>query len=169
MSSMISESGERGAAEVAERLAVALTRAGLQRMHARVLAAFLFSDRETVTAAELAAEVGASAGSISGAITMLRTVALIEQVPVPGSRRDHFRMRPDAWATLMSSQNEVLGLMREVGDAGLAAVPEGGPAHERLRRMRDFYAFLLAELPALLDRWHREAAPPDGTPGRRPR
>src|SRR6185312_10830884 len=94
-------------AEMAERLALALSEAGLQRMVARVLAAFLFSDRESLTAGDLGEQLGASAGSISGAITMLRTVGLIEPAPTPGSRRAHYRMRDDAWATLMTAQNTV--------------------------------------------------------------
>ncbi|OLT20759.1 MarR family transcriptional regulator [Pseudonocardia sp. CNS-139] len=150
--------GPDRASDVGERLALALSQAGMQRMIARVLAAFLFSDRESVTAADLGAQLGASAGAVSGAITMLRTVALIEQVPAPGSRRAHYRMRPDAWATLMSGQNAIIGTMREIGDAGLAVVPEGGPAAVRLREMRDFYAYMLDELPELLERWRRSRA-----------
>src|SRR5918996_1805415 len=119
----------------------------MQRMVARVLAAFLFSDRESVTAAELGEQLGASTGSISGAITMLRTVGLIEQAPVPGSRRAHYRMRDDAWATLMSSQNAMIQVMQDVAEAGLANAPADSPAATRLRRMRDFYAYLFAELP----------------------
>lgn len=152
-----------GLPEAGERLAVALTQAGMQRMIARTLAAFLFTDRETVTASELGRQLGASSGSISAAITMLRTVGLIEQVPAPASRRDHYRMHPDAWATLMTSKNAMIGLMQEVADAGLAAVAPDGPAARRLRRMRDFYTYMLTELPALIDRWH-EAHPPD-SPG----
>ncbi|MEJ3655104.1 MarR family transcriptional regulator [Actinomycetes bacterium KLBMP 9759] len=154
-------------AAVAEQLAMSLSAAGLQRMHARVLAAFLFSDDDTLTAHRLAEQLGASAGSISAAITMLRTVALIEQVPVPGSRRDHFRLRPGAWATLMTSQNAIIEVMCEVGDRGLAVVAPDSPAHTRLREMRDFYTFLLAELPVLLDRWRARRADPGRTdPGR---
>jgi hypothetical protein len=97
---------EAGLPEVGERLALALNQAGMQRMIARALAAFLFTDRE----------------SLSGAITMLRTVGLIEQIPAPASRRDHYRMRPDAWATLMTSKNAMIGLMSEIADAGLATV-----------------------------------------------
>jgi len=144
------------AEEVAERLALALNQAGMQRMVARVLAAFLFSDRESVTAAELGEQLGASAGSISAAITMLRTVGLIEPAPVPGSRSAHYRMRDDAWATLMSGQNAMIEVMQDVAEAGLASAPAGSPAVTRLRRMRDFYAYLFAELPALIERWHEK-------------
>lgn len=139
----------------AERLALALHSGGMQSMVARTLATFLFTDRESLTAADLAAELDASAGSISAALTMLRTVALIEQVPAPGSRRRHHRLRDDAWPTLMSGQNAMLRLMIDVADQGLATVPDSGPAAARLRRMRGFHAFLLAELPALVERWER--------------
>jgi hypothetical protein len=142
----------------AERLALALTQGGMQRMVARTLAAFLFADRDSLTAADLVDRLGASTGSVSSAVRMLRTVGLVEPAAVPGSRREHHRMRDDAWATLMSSQNTLLALMRDVGDEGLATVPPGGPAARRLRRMRDFYAFVLAELPALLERWEQERA-----------
>ena len=145
-----------GSSEVAERLALALNQNGMQRMIARVLAAFLFSERESVTAAELGEQLGASAGSISGAITMLRTVGLIEPAPVPGSRRAHFRMRDDAWATMMSSQNEMIQVMQEIAEAGIASAPPDSPAARRLERMRDFYAYLFAELPALIERWHEQ-------------
>ncbi len=144
------------AEEAAERLALALNQGGMQRMVARVLAAFLFSDRDSVTAAELGQQLGSSAGSISGAITMLRTVGLIEPAPVPGSRRAHYRMRDDAWATLMSGQNAMIQVMQDVAEAGLASTPADSPAATRLRRMRDFYAYLFAELPALIERWHEK-------------
>jgi hypothetical protein len=32
-------------------------------------------------------------------------------------------------------------------------------AGRRLTQMRDFYAFLVGEIPALLDRWHQQSAP----------
>jgi hypothetical protein len=157
----VAESGVDGAgtAEVAERLALALSEAGLQRMVARVLAAFLFTEQESLTAGQLGAQLGASAGSISGAITMLRTVGLIEPAPTPGSRSAHYRMRDDAWATLMSAKNSMLGLMSEIAEEGLARTPQDSPAAARLRRMSGFYRYLEAELPALLQRWH------DGEPG----
>jgi DNA-binding transcriptional regulator GbsR (MarR family) len=139
--------------EVAERLALALNQNGMQRVVARVLAAFLFSDHETVTAAELGEQLGASAGSISGAIRMLRTVGLVEPAPVPGSRRAHYRMRDDAWATMMSSQNAMVRVMQDIAEAGVMGTPPESPAARRLERMRDFYAYLFAELPALIERW----------------
>lgn len=144
----------RGAAE---QLALVLTNHGLQRMTARVLAALLFTERSTTTMGELADCLQASSGAISGAIKMLTSVGLVERVPVPGSRRDHYRLRDDAWATLFTSQNVVLSAMQTAADNGIGVVGPDTAAGHRLVQMRDFYAFLLTEIPAALDRWHRQS------------
>ena len=141
----------------AEELAVVLTSHGLQRMTARVLATLLFTEQSSVTMGELAETLDASAGAISGALKMLTSVGLAERVPAPGSRRDHYRLRDNAWAILFTSKNETMGIMQAAADAGIAVTDDRSPAHARLTQMRDFYTFLMAELPVLLDRWHRQS------------
>lgn len=140
--------------EAAERLALVLAGHGLQRMTARVLAALLFSEQPSVTMVELADDLHASAGSISGALKTLTSVGLAERVPAPTSRRDHFRLRPDAWAMLYTGQNETTAALLDAADAGIVATDMSSPARARLTEMRDFYAFLMAEIPAVLERWH---------------
>jgi DNA-binding transcriptional regulator GbsR (MarR family) len=142
--------------EAAEQMALTLAQGGLQRATARVMAAFLFADDDSVTAAELAGQLGISSGSVSGAIKMLSTVGLIERAPAPGSRREHYRLRDRAWATLMSAQNSMVQAMFEAADRGLAAAGDHTPAARRLTEMRDFYGFMFRELPALVDRWQAE-------------
>lgn len=141
--------------QAAERLALVLTEGGLQRMSARVLAVFLFTGADTVTMGDIAERLGASAGSVSGAVKALLSAGLIERLPAPGSRRDHYRLREDAWPTLFSTQNTVVHVMLQAAESGIAATASGDPAHQRLARMRDFYEFLLSELPGLLHRWQR--------------
>jgi DNA-binding MarR family transcriptional regulator len=140
--------------EAAERLALVLSDHGLQRMTARVLAALLFTDQPSMTMGELADRLEASSGAISGAIRMLTSVGLAERVPVPASRRDHYRLRDDAWAVLYTNQNAVISAMQTAAEAGITATRHDSPAGRRLTEMRDFYTFLLGEIPALLDRWH---------------
>jgi DNA-binding transcriptional regulator GbsR (MarR family) len=141
--------------DAAERLALTLSEGGMQRMTARVLAALLFAEQETVTAGELGERLKISPGTVSTSVKALTTVGLIERVPAPGSRREHFRFRDGAWAILMSSQNEVVKAMQEAASAGIEAVGAGTTAGRRLEEMRDFYAYLMDELPAVIDRWHR--------------
>lgn len=148
-----------GQTEAAERLALSLTRSGLQRMTARVLAMLLFAEQETVTAGELSELLGVSPGSVSTAIKALSTVGLVERVPAPGSRREHFRFPDDGWATLMSSQNTVVQTMQAAAETGIAAVGEDSIAGRRLADMRDFYAHVMTELPAIIDRWRAGREP----------
>ncbi|RBQ13998.1 MarR family transcriptional regulator [Spongiactinospora rosea] len=124
-------------------------------MAARTLAVFLFTDLHSVTAGEIGERLAASAGAVSGAIKSLLAVGLIERLPAPGSRREHYRLREDAWALLFTSQNTAVQAMLDAAAAGIAVTRTGDPAHERLSRMRDFYQFLLAELPGLLHRWQQ--------------
>ena len=144
------------AQESAEQLALVLANHGLQRMTARVLAALLFTEQPTLTMGELAVQLQASSGAISGAIKMLSSVGLVERVPAPASRRDHFRLRDDAWAVLYTNQNAVIAAMQKAAGAGIAATGTDSRAGRRLTQMRDFYAFLVDEIPALLDRWHQQ-------------
>ena len=143
----------------AEHLALVLSDHGLQRMTARVLATLLFSEQPSMTMGELAERLDASSGAISGAIKMLTSVGLAERVPVPGSRRDHFRLRDDAWAVMYTNQNAVISAMQSAAEAGIVATGYDSLAGRRLTEMRDFYAFLLDEIPALLDRWHQRPTP----------
>ncbi|MET9633143.1 MarR family transcriptional regulator [Lentzea sp. NPDC006480] len=146
--------GETARREAAEHLALTLVGAGMQRMGARALAAFLFSDKESLTAGDLAEELGVSAGSVSGAIKMIVQMGLIERIYVAGSRREHFRMRDNAWTTLYSRQHSVVDDVLTAVERGVDAVGSG-PAFQRLVDMRDFYAFLLDEAPALVERFEQ--------------
>jgi DNA-binding transcriptional regulator GbsR (MarR family) len=142
--------------QAAERLALALTEGGLQRMAARTLAVFLFTDQETVTMGEIADQLGVSAGSVSGALKSLLSVGLLERLPAPGSRREHYRMRDDAWATLFSTQNTLTQTMLHAAEIGIKNTAPQDPAHRRLIQMRDFYQFMLQEIPTLLHRWQQQ-------------
>lgn len=141
--------------QAAEQLAVVLSSHGLQRMTARVLATLLFTEQPSVTMGDLGETLNASAGALSGALKMLTSVGLAERVAAPGSRRDHYRLRDNAWAILFTGQNETIAAMQAAAEAGIAATDSHSPAFQRLAQMRDFYAFLMAEIPALLDRWHQ--------------
>ncbi|WP_020673913.1 GbsR/MarR family transcriptional regulator [Amycolatopsis nigrescens] len=142
--------------EAAERLALTLTSGGMQRMTARVMCALLFAEQETVTAGELAERLTISPGTVSTAVKSLISVGLIERVPAPGSRREHFRFRDGAWAILMSSQNETVKVMQDAANEGIEAVGDDSIPGRRLAEMRDFYTYLMAELPAVIDRWHAQ-------------
>jgi len=142
----------------AERFAVTLTEYGLQRMVARVMAALLFTQQDALTAGDIGEQLNLSSGAMSTSLKQLTGMGLVERVPAPGSRREHFRFREGAWATLMSSQNAVLTLMTEAAHEGLAAAGPDTPAGRRLAEMRDFYGFMLDRMPSLIEEWKANRA-----------
>ncbi|MGV0605540.1 GbsR/MarR family transcriptional regulator [Mycolicibacterium sp. XJ1904] len=125
----------------------------MQRMTARVLAALVFTEQPAMPMGELAEQLQASSGAISGALKMLVAVGVVERAPAPGSRRDHFRLRDDAWAVQYTKHNEALSSVLVAAEAGIAATEEGTLSRHRITQMRDFYVFLMQEIPAVLDRW----------------
>lgn len=125
----------------------------MQRSTARVLTALLYTEQDTMTAADLCTELSISSGAVSTAIKHLIPVGLIERVPAPGSRRDHYRFRSGAWAALMSQQNMLLATMRDSAQEGIDATSADTVTARRLHEMQDFYTFMLNELVPLIDRW----------------
>lgn len=139
--------------EGAERLALTLADSGMQRTTARVMTALLFTQQETMTAADLCEELQISSGAVSGAVKQLIPTGMIERVPSPGSRRDHYRFRDHAWATLMGNQNTLLDSMWNAAAEGIKTAGKESVAGRRLDEMQDFYGFMQREMAALIDKW----------------
>ena len=136
-----------------ERFALVLTQMGMQRMSARVLALFLCTDAATLTGTDIARELEVSPAAVSGAVRTLVQSGLVARAPVPGSRRDHYQLAGDTWTEAGVVKRDRLDALAALARDGLDVVAGDGPAADRLREMRDFYAFLAEEIPALLDRW----------------
>jgi DNA-binding transcriptional regulator GbsR (MarR family) len=144
--------------EAAEKLALTLSQGGMQRTTARVMTALLYTEQDTMTAADLCQELSISSGAVSAAVKQLVPIGLIERVPAPGSRRDHYRFRRGAWATLMSQQNAMLATMGEAAQEGLDTAGEDSVTGRRLHEMRDFYTYMMNEMIPLIDRWRERYA-----------
>lgn len=142
----------------AERLALTLSQSGMQRTTARVMAALLFSQQETMTPADLCDALSISSGAVSGAIKQLIPLGLVERVPAPGSRRDHYAIPEGAWARLTSNQNQTMEVLHVAAQKGIEVAGTDSVAGRRLAEMQDFYAFILRELEPLIERWCAEYA-----------
>ncbi|WP_406643344.1 hypothetical protein [Amycolatopsis sp. WGS_07] len=59
----------------------------------------------------------------------------------------------------MSAQNTVVQEMQDAAAAGIEFAGEDSVAGRRLADMRDFYAHLMRELPAIIDRWRGPSRP----------
>jgi hypothetical protein len=140
-----------------EEVAIGFERQGLFRMAGRVIGWLLVCDPPEQSFNQIAEALQASKGSISSAMKFLIPSGIVERISRPGNRRDYYRCRPSAWFELARDQSGQYGQFRKLADRGLDLLHDQPAARqERLQAMRDFYAWLERELPALWERWERE-------------
>ena len=71
----------------------------------------------------------------------------------PGTRRDVFRVHEDGWGEMYTQQAAVLRRWIQAADESAKALGPDSPGGRRLAETRDFFAFMHAELPGLIQRW----------------
>lgn len=130
----------------------------MQRMHARVFACLLADDEDALTAAELAARLHVSPAAISGAVRSLTAGGLVLRERRPGERRDRYRLGEDLWSELYGGRVELLRRWDPVFAQAAEALGSTTRGGRRMAESRAFFAFLLREFPALMERWRAERA-----------
>ena len=136
-----------------ERFASVLVAAGFPAMSARVFVAFLVSDSDRLTVADLVDTLRISPAAVSGAVRYLTGLGLVHKERVPGSRRDYYRMPPDVWHEVTRLQSQVLLRWTNLLKEGVGLVGPDTPAGARMAAHTAFFEFLNAEMPAILARW----------------
>ena len=142
-----------------EQMARMLADWGFPRMAGRVLFVMMGADEPALTAGELAERLGVSPAAISGAVRYLIHINMVVREPVPGSRRDRYRLVDDSFYEVTIAKMTLIKTLADVADAGVTAA--GGPdttAGARLANMRDFYQFTQESLPSILDEWAERKA-----------
>jgi hypothetical protein len=137
-----------------ERFAMVLAESGIPRMPARVFAFVLAEDAERYTAAELATGLRVSLAGISGAVRYLVQVGLLTREREPGSRSDHYRIfDDDVWGAIVSRRLPTLKVYEDAAAEGVELLKPGSAGARRMRETQEFYAFLRAEQPKVIERW----------------
>ncbi|MDQ3987904.1 MAG: MarR family transcriptional regulator [Actinomycetota bacterium] len=137
-----------------ERFALVLSEAGLPRMPARVFAFVLADDADRYTAGELAAGLRVSPAAISGAVRWLVQVGLLGKEREPGSRSDQYRIYDDdVWSAITLQRVPLLRRWEVALAEGVELLGTDRPGGWRLRETQEFFAFMRAETPRMLERW----------------
>ncbi|NUS72561.1 MAG: MarR family transcriptional regulator [Corynebacteriales bacterium] len=150
---------ETGAQQFVDRTAMALASYGFPRMAARVLMAMMAADEPVLSAAQLAERMQVSPAAISGAVRYLGQMGMLIREPVPGSRRDSYRLPTDGWYEATMTKGSIYEHLIRLTDEGVAALKPDTPAGARVAEMRDFFIFMQEELVNVLERWeaHKKA------------
>ncbi|HEX2356215.1 MAG TPA: MarR family transcriptional regulator [Micromonosporaceae bacterium] len=137
-----------------EHIAMTFDGLGFPRMAGRVLFVIMCAEEEALTAAQIAERLGVSPAAVSGAVRYLIQLQMLRREPVPGSRRDRYRLAGDAWYEVSLVKAAAYKIFAEITGEGVEAL--GGPSTRpgaRVAQMRDFYEFLYNEVPILLEKW----------------
>jgi len=127
---------------------------GLPRMAGRIFGCLLVCEPQHQSSEQLTNIVGASKGSVSTMTRLLIQSGVVERMGLPGRRDTYYRIKPGSWSELMRARISHVTRLRELADRGLTLLADREPKfRQRLQELRDFYAFLEQEMPALLDRY----------------
>ncbi len=144
-------------AEYYEAFALYFERVGLTRMAGRIIALLLISDPPRQSMPDICAELKASKSAVSVALKQLVTLKLVEQISLPGERRDYYRASTDMWTRSLRGRMHQLTELVDLAEHGLSLLADAAPdQRRRLEMMRDMNAFMLREFPKLLDAWDEE-------------
>ncbi len=138
-----------------ERMGGALAAAGLQRLPSRVFAALCIDEDGRMTAAELGETLGVSPAAVSGAVKFLVQIHFVHRERERGSRRDVYVVDDDAWHSAMMSRDTTYAPMLTALDDAVDRLDPSSDARLRLLLMREFLAFVDAEMTELAARWER--------------
>lgn len=141
------------AARFVERMGGALTDAGLPRLPSRVFAALVVDDDGRMTAAELAATLEVSPAAVSGAVNFLGQIGFLHRERERGSRKDVYVVDDDAWLGALMRKDQTYAPMMSALTTVLDGLGEDASARHRLWLMREFLAFVDAEMDGLAERW----------------
>jgi DNA-binding transcriptional regulator GbsR (MarR family) len=142
-----------------EAVAQHLYAQGMPRMAGRIWGYLLICEPPQQTAAELATALHASRGSISGVVRLLEAGGLVRRSTRPGDRLERFSVPPDFATEVLKGRTAVITTWRRLVEEGLDVLADRPPeSRDRLEDLRDVYAFLEAEFPAMLERFTAQQA-----------
>lgn len=140
-----------------EQMGLTSERHGMPRIAGRLLG-FLLLDGESHSLDDLAERLQVSKASVSTNARFLEDLQLVKREPVPGDRRDFYRIGENPGEHMFELARKRLEELRRLFDS--TALPEEmAEAQTRVDAWSDFYAFLLDDLDRKVERWRGQQSP----------
>jgi DNA-binding transcriptional regulator GbsR (MarR family) len=150
---------EDAVAHFVERFADLLVEAGMPRMPSRIFVRLLVTESGSLSAAELAEYLQISPAGVSGGVRYLMQTDLVKRERPPGSRRDVYRVGQHPWHEALTQRDQLMLRWADSLRSGVDVLGRRSAAGERVRESVEFFEFVAAELPVLMERWRtREGA-----------
>lgn len=126
---------------------------GLPRTSGRLMGWLLVCDPPQQTTSQLVEALHTSKASVSQATQLLAGVGLITKTHRRGTRELTYEMSPGVWERGFEAKHAMIEKMRDLAEEGLAHAEKSGHSADRLREVRDIYAFVSDEYGQMLRKW----------------
>ncbi len=128
---------------------------GVPRMAGRIFAVLLTSEKEHLSADEIADYLHASRGSVSTMIRMLVQMSLVKRVSLRGERKRYYQLSNpenmfDAGVVIMQHFIVLVRKAIELTDSD-SSIPQ-----KRLQNYLNLYLFFEGEYKNMIERWHQQ-------------
>lgn len=94
-----------------------------------------------------------SRSSISTNLRTLQMAGLVEQVSVPGDRRDYYVFSEDAWLRILEMRLEQVLSMKEAAEEGLENLTEGHPSRKLIQEMLEWTEMVQSSYERMSKAW----------------
>ena len=118
-----------------------------------IFGTLMIADQAYVSSRELSETLGVSQASISTMGRRLVETGIAERTVDLKTRRDLFSIRANGFLSMQRDAFKDLMIGVEIIDQMMALVSDDGPAARRLCETRDFFAYLVRELPLMVERY----------------
>ncbi|MDE0545205.1 GbsR/MarR family transcriptional regulator [Microbacterium sp. C7(2022)] len=142
--------------QYAAEVGIALSAMGTTPSFGTLLGWLLICEPRAQTTSQLCEAVGLSKASVSTGMRALEQSGLVRRVPTAG-RGHAYEIHDDAFVRAIdptAKMRTFLGVL----ERGLELVGDDPARAQRLRHSRDFYAFMIQRIPALIDEFARVTA-----------
>ncbi|MFE2041381.1 hypothetical protein ACFXAZ_10700 [Streptomyces sp. NPDC059477] len=124
-------------------------------MAGRMVGILLIAEEPRLATKQLAARMEASPVTVSSMGRLLRRLNMVERTVSPETRQDEFSLRSAHWPDVYQDNAREVSRLVAILDEQLADPRLPDAPRVRILEMRNFHAFLLANIPELLDRFAR--------------
>lgn len=136
-----------------ERMGLIMERMGTAKTLGRLLGLLLVAENP-MSLDELAEQLQVSKASISTNARLCSQIRLVQQVSLPGDRRDYYKILPGSFERVLEVRLRVMHDMIQLLEDGLAGIDRGNrTARSRLQEMRDFYRFVGNQVNGIQEQW----------------
>ncbi len=126
---------------------------GVNRTVAQIHALLYMSERP-MNAEEIAESLGVARSNVSNSLKELLGFKIVERIPIPGDRRDHFKAETDVWEVAfriaeVRKQREIDPAMKTLMTCLAEADEDSRVSPVQRQRLEDMHQFL-----SIMDRWY---------------